>query len=165
MPKTIIIDYAKCTGCRLCELVCSVKQTKVSNPSRARIHIIKWEGEGFYMPMICQQCEDPPCKSVCPTDAISRDPAEAGLGRVIINYDLCIGCKMCVAACPFGGMGIDLATSKKVIKCDLCDGEPTCVSFCQPGAIEYIEASTANLRKKRSAAEKFSELMKKFVSV
>jgi Fe-S-cluster-containing hydrogenase component 2 len=72
---------------------------------------------------------------------------------------------MCVAACPFGGMGIDTTTPKKVIKCNFCDGEPTCVSFCQPGAIEYVEASTVNLRKKRAAVEKFSELMKKFVAV
>jgi len=161
MPKTLIIDYTKCTGCRLCELVCSVKQAKVSNPSRARIHIVKWEGEGFYLPMVCQQCENPPCKSVCPTEAISRDDKA---GRVLVNYNLCIGCKMCVAACPFGGMGFDI-TAKQVIKCNHCDGEPTCVSFCQPEAIEYVETSTVNLKKKRVAAEKFSELMKKFVSV
>lgn len=161
MPNMLMVDHTKCTGCRLCELVCSVKRNKVSNPSRAMIHTLKWESEGLYLPMTCQQCENPPCRSVCPTDAISRDEK---LSRVVINYDLCIGCRMCVAACPFGGMGVDPATPKKVVKCDYCDGEPTCVRFCQPGALEYVEATTANLRKKRAALEKFAELMKKLTT-
>ncbi|GAF92876.1 unnamed protein product [marine sediment metagenome] len=96
--------------------------------------------------------------AVCPKDAISRDEE---LGGVVVNYDLCIGCEMCVAACPFGGMGIDVIENK-VIKCDLCDGEPACVRFCKAEALEYLDASIANLRKKRTSATKFSELMSKF---
>ena len=96
--------------------------------------------------------------AVCPKDAISRDEE---LNRVAVDYDLCIGCGMCVAACPFGGMGID-TVENKVIKCDLCDGDPVCVRFCKAEALEYVDASTANLRKKRASAEKFSELMRKF---
>jgi Fe-S-cluster-containing hydrogenase component 2 len=159
MPNVIVVDHEKCTGCRQCELVCSVKNAGVSNPSRSRVSIVKWEGEGFYLPMLCQQCQTPVCMAVCPKDAISRDEE---LGRVVVDYDLCIGCEMCVAACPFGGMGIDIA-DKKVIKCELCDGDPTCVTACKAEALEWVDASTANLRKKRAAAAKFSELMRKFV--
>lgn len=161
MQKILIVDHERCTGCRLCELVCSVKSAGVSNPSRARIHIIKWEMEGFELPMVCQQCESAPCMAVCPVDALSRD---GDLERVVIDYDLCIGCKLCVAACPFGGMGID-TVAKKVIKCELCDGDPTCVAFCQPQALQYVPASTVNLRKKREAGLKFSELMRRFAGV
>ncbi len=161
MQKILIVDHERCTGCRLCELVCSVKNAGVSNPSRARIHIIKWEMEGFELPMVCPQCESAPCMAVCPVDALSRD---GDLERVVIDYDLCIGCKLCVAACPFGGMGID-AVAKKVIKCELCDGDPVCVEFCQPQALQYVPASTVNLRKKREAGLRFSELMKKFAGV
>ncbi len=161
MQKILIVDHERCTGCRLCELVCSVKNAGVSNPSRARIHIIKWEMEGFELPMVCQQCESAPCMAVCPVDALSRDD---DLGRVVIDYDLCIGCKLCVAACPFGGMGID-TVAKKVIKCELCDGDPICVKFCQPQALQYVPASTVNLRKKREAGLKFSELMRRFAGV
>ena len=159
MPKVILVDYEKCTGCRQCELVCSVKHTGRSNPSRSRISVIKWEAEGFYLPMLCQQCQEPACMAVCPKDAISRDEESC---KVIINYDLCIGCQMCVAACPFGAIGIDVIENK-VIKCDLCDGDPLCVRFCEAGALEFVDASIANLRKKRTAALNFSELMKKFV--
>ncbi|GAG03502.1 unnamed protein product, partial [marine sediment metagenome] len=120
MEKILVVAHEKCTGCRLCEMVCSVKHTGVNNPTRSRIHVIKWPMEGFELPMLCQQCEEAPCIAVCPKDALSRDLT---LGRVTLNYDLCIGCKMCVTACPFGGMGIDTVV-QQVIKCNLCDGDP-----------------------------------------
>jgi Fe-S-cluster-containing hydrogenase component 2 len=158
MPKIIIIDQKECTGCRQCELMCSVKQTGTANPARARISVVKWEGEGFYLPMLCQQCIDAPCAAVCPKNAISRDE---DLGRVVIDYDLCIGCKMCVMACPFGAMGVD-ATDDRVIKCDLCDGDPQCVRFCDAKALKYVDADTAHLEKKRSSGARFSELMRTY---
>ncbi len=157
MEKILVVNHEKCTGCRLCEMACSVKHTGVNNTSRSRIHVIKWPMEGFNLPMLCQQCEDAPCIAVCPKDALSRDPV---LGRVALNYDLCIGCKMCVTACPFGGMGID-AAARQVVKCDLCDGEPICVRFCDPGALEFIPASSVNLVKKRDAGLKLSQVMGK----
>lgn len=157
MERILVVDHEKCTGCRLCEMVCSVKHTGMSNPSRSRIHVIKWPMEGFELPMLCQQCEEAPCIAVCPKDALSRDPA---LGRVTLNYDLCIGCKMCVIACPFGGMGID-TVARQVIKCDLCDGDPACVRFCDPGALQFVPASSVNLVKKRDAGLKLSEVMRK----
>lgn len=160
MEKVILVDQDKCTGCRLCEMVCSVKHEGVSNPSRARIHIVKWFMEGYHMPMFCQQCMEAPCVAVCPKDALSRN---GELGTVELDYDLCIGCKMCVTACPFGGMGID-TTSRKVIKCDLCDGDPQCVKFCFPEALQFVEANAVNLRKKREAATKLAELMSKVVA-
>ena len=159
MAKMIIVDHLRCTGCRICEQVCSVKNSGVSNPSRARINVIKWEGEGFYFPLMCQQCQSPACMAVCPKDAISKDDA---LGRVVVDYELCIGCQLCVAACPFGCMSLDTVEGK-VIKCELCEGDPECVKFCDPNALEYIEADMVTLKKKRAAVEKFSELMKKLV--
>ncbi len=153
----IVVDHIKCTGCRNCELVCSVRNTGASNPSRARINVIKWESEGFYFPMLCQQCQNPACMAVCPKDAISKDD---NLGRVVIDYNLCIGCQLCVAACPFGCMSVD-TVENRVIKCELCDGDPECVKFCDSKAIDYIEADIVTLKKKRAAIEKFSELMKR----
>lgn len=157
MEMILIVNHDKCTGCRLCEMACSVTHTGVNNPSRSRIHVIKWPREGFELPMLCQQCVEAPCSAVCPNDALTRDPL---MGRVYLSYDLCIGCKMCVTACPFGGMGID-TMAQRVIKCDLCDGDPACVRFCDTGALQFVPANKVNLMKKRDAGWKFSELMKK----
>jgi Fe-S-cluster-containing hydrogenase component 2 len=157
MSKMIIIEQSECTGCRQCELVCSVKHTGTADPTRARITTVKWEAEGFYLPMLCQQCEEAACAAVCPKDALSR---RSDTNSIVVDYELCIGCKMCVMACPFGAMAVDTKESKP-IKCDLCGGEPTCVSFCEAGALKYVEAETAHLAKKRSSGAKFSALMGK----
>ena len=152
MAKVLMINHEKCTGCRLCELVCSVVHEGVSNPSRSRVKIMKWESEGLYVPISCQQCEDAPCMNVCPVKAISRDDA---LDYVKVDYDVCIGCRSCVAVCPFGAMSFDVI-DKKVFKCDLCDGEPQCVRFCEEKAIDYVEADRLSILRKREAAQRLS---------
>ena len=152
MAKTLYIDYQKCTGCRLCELVCAVFHDGISNPARSRIKVMKWEAEGLYIPMSCQQCQDAPCKNVCPVKAISRDEE---LGRVFVDYDVCIGCRSCVAVCPFGAMNFNIK-DKQVFKCDLCDGDPQCVRFCEVGAIDFLEMDDVSIYKKRDAATRIS---------
>jgi carbon-monoxide dehydrogenase iron sulfur subunit len=150
MAKVLMINHEKCTGCRECELVCSVSHDGVSNPTRSRINVIKWESEGLYIPMSCQQCEDAPCMTICPVKAISRDPS---LDYVKIDYQICIGCRSCVAVCPFGAMGFNVR-DKKVFKCDCCEGDPQCVRFCEVKAIEFVDANQLNIIKKREAAQK-----------
>ena len=157
MRKMLIVDHSRCTGCRLCELVCSVNKGGAANPAAARITVVKWEPICVDTPMVCQQCDTAPCATVCPVQALSRDEE---LGRVTINYERCIGCRFCIAVCPFGAMGFDPVT-RKVIKCDLCDGDPVCVKFCEPRAIQYVDASAANAAKSRQAAEKLADLMKR----
>jgi len=158
MQKMLVVNYEKCTGCRLCELVCSVKHEAVSNPSRARINITKWEMEGIMMPMVCKQSEPAPCITACPTNARSRDEP---VGSVVTDYDRCIGCKTCVAVCPFGAVGFDPIVNR-VINCDLCNGDPICVKFCDTEALQYIDASEINKKRQREAAEKLYESMRKF---
>jgi carbon-monoxide dehydrogenase iron sulfur subunit len=152
MAKVLYIDYQKCTGCRLCELVCSVFHDGISNPARSRIRVMKWEQEGLYIPMSCQQCVDAPCMNVCPVKAISRDE---DMARVMVDYDKCIGCRSCVAVCPFGAMSFN-RMDKTVFKCDVCDGEPQCVRFCDMKAVDYVDTDDVSIQKKRDAATRVS---------
>jgi Fe-S-cluster-containing hydrogenase component 2 len=128
----------------------------VSNPSRSRIKVMKWESEGLYIPMACQQCDDAPCMNVCPVKAISRDE---DIGFVTVDYDLCIGCRSCVAVCPFGAMNYNVI-DKKVFKCDLCGGDPQCVRFCEEKAVDYVDASRVSMFKKKDAAKRLSVAQK-----
>lgn len=159
MSKILFVDPEKCTGCNICETVCSLHHEGVYNPSSARIHVVKWENAGLFIPMVCQQCDPPVCEIVCPVRAIHKD-TETG---ALLIEESCVNCKLCVMFCPLGGVGIN--KKGKVIKCDLCGGDPLCVKFCKTEALQYIEASAVNLLKKRAAAEKFSEQMKKILAI
>jgi len=150
MARVLALDHERCTGCRLCELVCAVRHEGVSNPERSRIKIVKWEWSGLFVPMTCRQCEQATCASICPVKAISRNESS---GRVDVNYNLCNGCLACVVACHRGAMRLDAETGR-VFKCDLCDGDPQCARFCTTGAIEYTRMSGID---KRTAAVDKSE--------
>ena len=152
MAKVLFIDYQRCTGCRTCEMVCAVKHDGVLNPMRSRIKVMKWEAEGLYVPVSCQQCQDAPCMNVCPVKAISRDDE---MGCVEVDYDACIGCRSCVVVCPFGAMSFN-TIDRQVFKCDLCDGDPQCVRFCDIDAVQYVDAEEVAIDKKRDAAERLS---------
>jgi Fe-S-cluster-containing hydrogenase component 2 len=88
--------------------------------------------------------------NVCPVKAISR---EEDLARVMVDYDKCIGCRSCVAVCPFGAMNFN-GIDRKVFKCDLCDGDPQCVRFCDMKAVDYKDVSDVTISKKREAAKR-----------
>ena len=66
----------------------------------------------------------------------------------MVNDKLCIGCKMCVFACPVGAMSIDRI--RGAVKCDLCNGDPYCARICPTGAIEFIEYDRVGMNKKRA---------------
>lgn len=155
MTRVLMIEYEKCVGCRTCEMACSAKHSGTMNPFESRITVIKWAMEGEGIPIACSHCESAPCQAICPVTAISRDES---LGRVMVDYDKCIGCRMCVTVCPFGAISFD-STSRKVVKCDVCDGDPLCVRFCSYGALQYIEVSEQILAKQRDAAERVKDAM------
>jgi Fe-S-cluster-containing dehydrogenase component len=118
--------------------------------------VVKWEAEGLYIPMTCQQCQDAPCLNVCPVQAISRNEESA---RVTVDHDVCIGCRSCVGVCPFGAMSFNPA-DRRVFKCDHCDGDPQCVRFCEEKAVDFIEADKVTVNKRRQAAQRVSSASK-----
>ena len=94
--------------------------------------------------MMCLQCDNPSCMKVCPVRAITRDENNA----VVINYNKCIGCKMCSNACPLGNISYHPMVGR-VFKCDLCGGDPKCVKYCPGHALEFVD--TDAIHDKRAA--------------
>jgi carbon-monoxide dehydrogenase iron sulfur subunit len=160
VAKAIMIDYEKCVGCKSCEQACSIKHTGISSPLLSRIESVRLDIGVSNCPIVCPHCQSPLCMAVCPVGAIYRDES---LDRVMIDYDKCIGCRMCVAACPFGCMSFDVA-EKKIFKCDLCDGDPICVAFCQHDALKFVEAEEHSTIKRTATAEKFTEVMSRIMA-
>ena len=155
--KVLSIDIEKCTGCKTCEVACSLKNTGRVQPSRSRIKIVRYEKLGEYhnyLPMVCLQCTSPLCLEACPTNAISKDEVT---GAMIVDEVSCVGCRICNLACPIGGISID-PVSATAFKCEICDGDPECVKYCDAEAITYVHLDKLDSSMKRSKSEKISEL-------
>jgi Fe-S-cluster-containing dehydrogenase component len=84
---------------------------------------------------------------VCPVSAISRDPETAA---VVVDDQICLGCGMCVAACPFGYMLLD-DTLRIATKCDLCGGNPKCVQMCMAKALHFESMNNLAERRRKQA--------------
>jgi Fe-S-cluster-containing hydrogenase component 2 len=131
MEQTYTVIPTNCTGCRTCELACSMVKGSSGILARSRISIHRI-GPDRYMQMTCLHCAEAACARVCPTRALVRDPRTAG---IVLDAERCIGCALCAAACPFGHIHFDMGT-RLPLKCDLCGGEPACARFCPHHALE-----------------------------
>jgi len=148
--KYLFIQPEKCVGCRVCELVCSFHHFKCFKKTLSAVAIIKYDEKSRDVPMVCEQCEDAPCANVCKVKAINKNE-ETGAWE--IDYEKCIGCKLCVSACPFGQIFFD-EEKKLPVKCDLCKGEPQCVQVCPSEALIYTEPDKESFLKRRFVVEK-----------
>ncbi len=160
----LVIDLDTCVGCHACAVNCKEWNTggyhaplTDEQPYAAgtdgiwfnRVHAFE-AGEGaagrtVYFPRSCLHCDDAPCVTVCPTGA-SYKRAEDGI--VLVDEDLCIGCKLCSWACPYGAREYD-ASAGVIKKCTLCidriynenleevERVPACVSTCPANARHY----------------------------
>lgn len=148
MSKSIVVYPMDCAGCRNCEVVCSLVHFGVCSPELSNIRVVEWQDKGLTVPFTCLQCEDPACMEACPARAISRDEKT---GAVLVDDKLCLGCKMCLLVCPFGGPRVNRETST-IIKCDLCGGDPQCVKNCPTKAICFMDINEFSMEKKKSSA-------------
>lgn len=132
----IVVKTDQCTGCGSCMLACSLAKEGAFSLPLSRIHMIRNEEIAEFTPKICVQCSDAPCITACPVGALSRN---ADTGAIDLDRAACIGCRQCVAACPYGGVQFDPIRNIPLI-CDLCGGAPACVEACQlPQAIRYVQ--------------------------
>ncbi len=112
MRMGMVIDLHRCVGCHTCSVACKVannvpKETwwnRVLTDGGEAIDTLGGEYPNAsikFFPVSCQHCENPACVKVCPVGATYKDPAT---GIVRQDYDKCIGCRMCMAACPYTGV-------------------------------------------------------------
>jgi molybdopterin-containing oxidoreductase family iron-sulfur binding subunit len=175
------LDLSRCIGCRRCVYACVAENNQSRDPQIHWIRVLQMEKERgvgfehtnayyqpeqvpeeghFYVPVACQQCEQPACTKTCPTGATWKEPD----GIVVIDYDWCIGCRCCMAACPYGARHFNWAAPsipkeelnpkmhvlgnrprpKGVVeKCTFCiqrvrEGRyPACVEVCPVGARKF----------------------------
>ncbi len=161
--EKIVWNPTKCTGCRVCEAVCSLIKEGEFNPVKARGKVVRTiERQIVYKVRVsCLQCDEPFCKAICPMGAISENDA----GVKIVNEVKCIGCGMCEIACPVGAITVN-PEKGVAIKCDQCEGldEPQCVKYCSVEALQYLPGERVGFALARAKSEKFIEIAGKEVS-
>jgi Fe-S-cluster-containing hydrogenase component 2 len=150
MQKSLLIDPAKCTSCLQCEMACSFQHEGRFNPARSRIKVFEYEHGARAVPYTCTQCAEAWCLQACPVEALKRD---ALTGAVELSEAICVGCKVCTIACPFGTINYN-PTNGKVAKCDLCGGDPQCAEACPTGAILYVDADWTGFARMEAWAHK-----------
>ncbi len=124
-PIWIARDPANCSGCRRCELICSIEHEGWMWPDASRVRVFM-PFPGIEVPHLCAQCMDYPCIASCPVQALSKDSNTAA---VIVDRAKCISCGACIRACPGTVPYLHPGDNKATI-CDLCGGSPKCVEVC-----------------------------------
>lgn len=134
--NAIVVNLDRCIGCFGCEVACKQENDVALGEMWCKVMIVGPTGEfpnieQYWLPVMCQQCENPSCVAVCPTGASYRNED----GVVLIDKEKCIGCKYCMMACPYGVRSWNQEQSV-IEKCTLCQqrtaaGEqPACVAAC-----------------------------------
>ncbi|UCG39688.1 MAG: 4Fe-4S dicluster domain-containing protein [bacterium] len=177
----ILIDTSKCTACRGCQTACkqwnSLSAVKTENRgsyenppdltystyTKIRFNEVEVDGEikWFFGQHRCMHCADAGCMKACPVPgAITRN----GSGSVVINQQVCTGCKYCVFGCPFDVPRYDAMNSEgfgadKAFKCTFCfdrqemGEQPACTKTCPTGALSFVDKAALGAIK-ASAKEK-----------
>ncbi len=136
-------DPERCVGCFGCEVHCKLQRDVPVGPRLCRMiqvgpRTVAGRLETRWVYMSCWHCEDAACMAVCPTGALRK--REDGI--VWVDEPACIGCKVCIAACPWGAMQFNPRTNK-VIKCDYCRERvdqglwPACATKCSAKALFF----------------------------
>lgn len=135
-----VVDHTRCIGCHACTTACKSENEVPLSVTRT---YVKYVDTGYF-PQVrrsfqvtrCNQCLDPPCVAACPTAAMHQRPD----GIVDFDKSICIGCKACIAACPYDAIFIN-PEDKSAEKCNFCAHridvglEPACVVVCPTQAL------------------------------
>jgi Fe-S-cluster-containing hydrogenase component 2 len=155
--KRIVWDQEKCTGCRVCEAICSFVKEGEFNPTKSRGKVLLTVERQIRhsIRVSCLQCAEAMCMLVCPAGAISGSATTTK----IVDEDKCIGCKMCEIACPVGAIAVHSEKGTS-LKCDLCPDleQPPCVEYCYTQALRYLDDAAVGTALARAKSAKFLEM-------
>ncbi|WP_409309422.1 formate-dependent uric acid utilization protein AegA [Pectobacterium sp. B1J-3] len=152
MNRFVIVSAQDCMGCRACEIACVISHNDEQYPTSVDMfqpRIKAFNSHELRSAVTCRHCEDAPCASVCPTQALVRKN-----DSIQIIKEKCIGCKTCVLACPFGAMSVvtDRTTRTAAAhKCDLCADRPqgqACVEACPTQALQLVSEQILEARRR-----------------
>ena len=147
MSKAILYDATLCVGCKACEQACADRNhlpytEQIAAEQKQSAHkftVVLSKGDKF-MRRMCMNCNDPSCASVCPVAALRKTTD----GPVIYEESRCMGCRYCMAACPFGVPKYEWSKALPAVKkCDMCSdrlaaGKATaCAEICPTGATKF----------------------------
>lgn len=181
----MVIDLAKCDGCKQCTAACQKMHHTPPEREWIRVFIMKGAGETapYYFPRPCFHCDNPPCTKVCPVGATFKRQD----GIVLIDNERCIGCRFCMAACPYSTRyfnwgrprnspeGGEIPYSPETghprrigtaEKCDFCPEMleagrlPGCASGCAMGAIYFGDQLEDAVTNSKGETERLSKLLK-----
>ena len=149
-PIWIVRDYLRCTGCRRCEIACSLHHEEWIWPEASRIRVFM-PFPGVEVPHLCAQCDDYPCVASCPVDALSVDEDTTA---VLVDREKCTSCGACITACP-GRIPFLHPGDNKAVICDLCGGDPECVKVCVEAKYDaiYVVEEEMNVHRKLFARD------------
>jgi len=117
---TLEIDHEACWGCKTCEVACKQENRAADGIKLISVledgpRMIEGKLDFVFRVNLCRHCDEPPCVDACSEKAIARRPD----GMVVMDYDLCIGCRLCIEACPYDAIEFD--DNKDIAqKCNLC---------------------------------------------
>jgi len=107
----MVIDTNRCIGCHGCTIACISENNVPEGYYRSWVKIAEKgtypDVSTHFLPRLCNQCEDAPCLNLCPTGATYRTMED---GVVHVNRDVCVGCRICVVACPYGSRFVNPLT-------------------------------------------------------
>lgn len=128
-------DYLRCTGCRRCEIACTLYHENRIWPEASRVRVFMLV-PGVEIPHLCTQCTDYPCVESCSYDALSVDGRTSA---VLVDQEKCTACGACIRACP-GKIPHIHPRDDYVLICDLCSGDPQCVRVCTEAGYNALRA-------------------------
>lgn len=160
-----LIDLRKCIGCNACTLACKSENDVPLGVWRSWVKRVEKgrypHSMEFFLPILCNNCENPICVTVCPVKAGIIRPD----GIVYIDPHRCIGCRYCMASCPYGVRYIH-PTKKIAEKCYWCHHrvdaglEPACVEACPTDAILFGDLNDPESKISKAVAENAVQVIK-----